>query len=180
MSRTTQAVRRGTRRIHLVNPSHVSLAENLTKPGIVRAIEAAMAARAARLRISQDRALDELSTLAFSDIGHYVVDDKGVVHLSAGAPPTAMAAVASVKRKITTRGTGKWKRTEQEVEIRLWDKPSTLKMAGQHVGLFSNRIAVTGRDGGALEVAAIRAMSTEDLIASTKRLLAEVEEQTGG
>jgi phage terminase small subunit len=135
-----------------------------------------MAARSARLQIAQDRVLDELSTLAFSDIRNYVVDDKGIVHLAAGAPPAAMAAVASVKRRITTRGTGKWKRTEQEVEIKLWDKPSTLKLAGQHVGLFSNRMVVTGRDGGALEVAAIRAMSTEDLIASAKRLLAEAEE----
>jgi hypothetical protein len=88
-----------------------------------------------------------------------------------------MAAVASVKRKITTRGTGKWKRTDLEVEIKLWDKPSTLKLAGQHVGLFSDRMIVAGRGGGPIEITAIREMSTEDLIASTKRLIAEAEEQ---
>jgi hypothetical protein len=43
-----------------------------------------MAARSTRLQITQDRVLDELSTLAFSDIRNYVVDDKGVVHLAAG------------------------------------------------------------------------------------------------
>src|ERR1035437_3654608 len=76
LNATQAAIRAG----YSPKTARVMAAENLTKPDIARAIEAAMVARADRLRITQDRALDELSTLAFSDISHYVVDDKGVVH----------------------------------------------------------------------------------------------------
>ena len=153
--------------------------ELLQAPKVRAAILAAMTARGARLQITQDRVLDELAVLALSDIRNYIVDEKGMAQLAPGVPPAAMAAVASVKRKSTSRGSGKWKRTEIEVEIKLWDKPTTLKLAGQHVGLFADRFQVTGRGGGPIEVAAVRAMSTEDLIASTKRLIAKAEEQVG-
>lgn len=110
-------------------------AENLTKPDIQEAIQKAQAARCERTGITQDRVLAELQLLAFSDLTHYAVDDEGNVKLSTGAPYAAMRALQSIKRKITSRR----REVTREVEIRLWDKPGPLKLAGQHVGILVDK-----------------------------------------
>jgi len=109
----------------------------------------AQAARAKRTGLTQDRVLAELELLSFSDVEHYTVDDNGDLTLAAGAPAGAMRALSSVKRRITTRGSGKTKEVTREVEIKLWDKPGPLKLAGQHVGLFRE----LGEKGNPLHVA---------------------------
>lgn len=119
---------------------------------IQRAIARAQAERSARTGISQDRVLQELELLAFSDLTHYTVDDRGDVTLTAQAPAGAMRALQSIKRRITTRGSGKTLEVTREVEIRLWDKPGPLKLAGQHVGLFTEKHEHTGAGGGPLVV----------------------------
>jgi phage terminase small subunit len=120
-------------------------AENLTKPHIAPAIAAALEARAVRTGITQDRVLEELAALAFSDVTHYRVTDAGEVALAAEAPASAMRAVQSIKRRITTRHRSDHTETVREVEIRLWDKPGPLKLAGQHVGLFADRVEHSGK-----------------------------------
>jgi phage terminase small subunit len=120
-------------------------AENLTKPHIASAIAAALDARATRTGITQDRVLSELALLAFSDVTHYRVSDAGDVTLAVGAPPEAMRAVQSIKRRITTRGRGQQTEVVREIELRLWDKPGPLKLAGQHVGLFTEKVEHSGK-----------------------------------
>ena len=118
--------------------------ENLTKPEIAAAIAEALDARSARTGITQNRVLQELEALAFSSVDHYRVSAAGEVALAPGAPPNAMQAVQSIKRRVTTRGTDARLETVHEVEIRLWDKPGPLKLAGQHVGLFTDKVEHTG------------------------------------
>jgi phage terminase small subunit len=91
-----------------------------------------MAARGARVQFDQDRVLHEIALLASSDIMNYVVDDEGNVGLRAGAHPDATRAIASLKKKILHTEAG----TLYETEIRLWNKPASLKMAGDHLGVF--------------------------------------------
>lgn len=122
--------------------------ENLRKPEIAAAIKTALDARAARTEITQDRVLQELAHLVFSDVTHYRVTDAGDVVLTEHAPAGAMRALQSIKRRITTRGEGKQREVIHDVEIRLWDKPGPLKLAGQHVGLFTEKLAVEGANGG--------------------------------
>jgi len=57
-----------------------------------------------------------------------------------------MAAVASVKHRKIPYGDGDH---IHEVELKLWDKPSSLKLAGRHVNVhgFSDRVEVTGKNG---------------------------------
>jgi phage terminase small subunit len=110
--------------------------ENLRKPEIAAAIQKAQEARAVRTGITQDRVLTELELLAFSDLTHFTVDDNGDVKLISDAPAGAMRALQSIKRRIMTKGSGFQKEVTREVEIRLWDKPGMLKLAGQHVGLL--------------------------------------------
>ena len=106
--------------------------ENLRKPPIAAAITAAMAARAQRVHLTQDTVLLELAVLAQSDVTHYVIDDHGDVTLRAGAPLHAMRAVASLKKKILHTEAG----MIYETEIKLWNKPASLRMSGEHLGLF--------------------------------------------
>ena len=115
-----------------------------------------------------------MSLLAMSRIDHYVVSDEGQVELAEGAPDGAMAAVQSIKRKckIFRDKEGHETHREYDVEIRLWDKPQPLKLTGRHVGLYPNRVEVTGKDGGPIELAPA---STEELLAR-HRALAEATE----
>jgi phage terminase small subunit len=106
--------------------------------------------RAARVEITADRVLEELKELAFSDVTHYQVDADGKLALAEGAPGYAMRAISLVKHKSTTYGEGEHARTEHSVEIRLWDKPNTLKLAGRHVGLFPDKFAIEAEVGPAL------------------------------
>ena len=124
----------------------------LTRVDVQARIAEHQAARAKRVGITQDRVLGELELLAFSNLEHYAVDDNGDVTLAADAPVGAMRALQSIKRKIITRGTGENREVTREVEIRLWDKPGPLKLAGQHVGLFVDKHEVTGKDGQPIEI----------------------------
>lgn len=108
----------------------------LEHPQVKAAIAAAMKARSERTGITQDRVLRELELLSFSDLDHYVVDARGNVRLTKDAPPGAIRALSSIRRRFTTTGIGKHREVTCDVEIKLWDKPGPLKLAGQHVGLF--------------------------------------------
>jgi phage terminase small subunit len=127
-------------------------------PGLLRhkpvsnAVARSLAQRELRINIKQDDVLLEMSLLANSRIDHYVVDDEGQVTLADGAPEGAMAAVQSIKRKKTVRQSRDGDLTiTYDVEIRLWDKTGPLKLIGRHIGLFHDRIEVTGKDGGPIE-----------------------------
>lgn len=99
--------------------------------------------RAERVRFTADEVLAELRTLGLSNVEHYVLDDDGHLALAEGAPPEAIRAVSSVKRRVRTVTTtrGGEERTERtvDVEFKLWDKPAALRMGGQHNGMFVER-----------------------------------------
>lgn len=109
---------------------------------VAAAVEEALEERQKRTEITQDRVLKELSRIAFSNITDYVLTDEGQVQLAEAAHPEAMRAVSSIKRKTRTFGTGEQTQTVHEVELKLWDKPNPLKLAGRHVGLFPNEVKV--------------------------------------
>jgi len=113
-----------------------SVASNLLKVSqVAAAVAAGQAKLEAKSEISQVRVLKELELLAFSDITHYVVDESGNVRLAPGAPEGALRALSSVKHKVRSYGEGERATVEHDVEIRLWNKPEPLKLAGRHVGV---------------------------------------------
>ena len=97
-------------------------------------MQAAQDARAQRLQLTQDAVLHELTLLAHADIADYVIDDHGAVTLRAGAPPHATRCIASLKKRISHTDAG----STFETTITLWNKPATLRMAGEHLGLFKD------------------------------------------
>ena len=98
--------------------------------------------RSQRTGITQDRVLEELQGLAFSNVDDYVVSPEGRLVPAEGRPKEVMRAVSSIKYRTRTTGAGKSLEVVREVEFRVWDKPNTLKLAGRHTGLFPNEVKV--------------------------------------
>jgi phage terminase small subunit len=112
--------------------AEVQASQTLRIPKVQAAITAARQRRSQRTEITQDSVLLELAVLASSDITHYVISDVGEVTLREGAPPQAIRAVASLRKKVIhTEST-----IIYETEIKLWNKPASVRMAGEHLGLF--------------------------------------------
>lgn len=117
----------------------------LTRIDVTEAIARAKVTALAKVNISQDRVLSELTELAFSSVANYRVDEQGDLRPAEGKPESVMAAVASVRRKVRAYPDGS---KEFEVYFTLHDKPGSLKLAGRHVGLFPQK------DQAAIEAAA--------------------------
>jgi phage terminase small subunit len=149
----------------------VEAARLLANPRVYQEVQRRITKLSERDEISAERVLRETRALAYSDVSHYEVDDLGKIVLAPGAPPNAMAAIQSIKRRVTTDKDGNITR---EVEIKLWDKPGMVKLAGRYAAIkgFSDRLEVTGKDGGPITVAA---MTVEQARAEIAALEAEAE-----
>jgi phage terminase small subunit len=150
MNATQAAIRAG----YSKKTADVIAGELLRKTWVAEAVEKAKAKRSAKVGITQERVLRELELLAFSDVTHYVVDEHGNVKLAEGAPEGALRALSSIKHKVRTIGGGENAVVEHDVEVKLWNKPDPLKLAGRHVGApgFFDRMELTGPNGSPAEV----------------------------
>lgn len=127
----------------------------LQRLDVAQALAELEAEREKETRVRAHRILDELAPLCFSNVNHYVVDDEGEIALRHGAPPDAMAAVASVKRRTTTRRNRDGEETtETTVELKLWDKNAALEKAMKFRGLLADRHEHSGPGGGPIPIAA--------------------------
>lgn len=139
-------------------------AENLTKPNIASAIDAAMKLRAERTDITADRVLKELAKIGFADIrkavkwqsamiteednpegGDITVIKTVVTNMvqmvaSEELDDETAAAIAEVSQN-TTGG----------VKIKLHDKRAALVDIGRHLGMFKDRVEHSGPNGGPIE-----------------------------
>lgn len=115
--------------------------------GVAKAVEEGRAQQLQGLHFTKEQVLEELKYLAFSNHLHFTVDDTGNLALRPGAPEGAHKAISSVKHRIrTVTDSDGRSSTTREVEFRLWDKPSTLKLAGRHLGLFPDRVEPAAND----------------------------------
>lgn len=125
--------------------------EILAEPNVAAALARAKAERLSRVNMTADTILHEMSALALARVEHFTISDEGQVALAEGAPQNAMAAVKSIKRKTTVKPNGD---RVYDVELHLWDKPGSLKLMGKHANVAAcfDKVEVTGKDGGPLEV----------------------------
>jgi phage terminase small subunit len=129
-----------------VKSATVTASQMIRKESVAAAIAQEMMKLQERTRITQDRILHELAILAFSNIHDFVVTDDGELGLRPGVPEYVMRAVQSVKKKITRKTMEDGTEMEWvELEIKLWNKPEALKLAGQHFGMYKENINVTGQ-----------------------------------
>ncbi len=114
------------------NGADVTAVRLLDKASVAAAIERRKARRAAKSGITQERVLEELSSLAFSKLTDYHIDDAGNVTPAPGRPASVMAAIQSLKRKDWSDGEGGH---TVEVELKLYGKVEPLKLVGRHIDL---------------------------------------------
>lgn len=104
-------------------------------------------ALAVRTNITQQRVLEELAKIGFSNAGDFVEldsDGKTTVDMSK-LTKDQKAAIAEIQ--IDTSPDGK-----QRVKVKLHDKRAALMDIGKHLGMFREKIEVSGPNGGAIEV----------------------------
>jgi phage terminase small subunit len=111
--------------------------ENLNKPEIRTRIDKAMAERSKRTGVNADRVILELARIAFVNAPD-VVDTKNAT-VKEDASDDDTAAISSVKVKIVD---GDFSSVERE--IRFADKLKALELLGKHMGMFKEKIEVTG------------------------------------
>lgn len=109
-------------------------AENLKKPEIKSRIDKAMAERSRRTGINQDRVLQELARIGFAKITDVV--DPETAEIRTDASDDDLACIQSIKIKPNEFGT--------EREVKLYDKKSALVDLGKHLGLFKDKVELTG------------------------------------
>ena len=134
------------------------------------AVAKAQAQRLARVNVSADAVITELSILANSCVEHYVLDDFGQVRPAENAPDGVMRAVKSIKRKVRHDKDGS---ITYDVSFELWDKPGQLKLMGRHAGAKAcfDRVEVSGPNGGPISIVEVRSV-----IVDPKRIDAAVIE----
>ena len=111
--------------------------ENLTKPDIRAEISKAMAERSRRTGINADRVLLELARIAFVNATDVIDPKTATVRKDATEDDTA--AIQSVKVK--TFGEDGLER-----EIKMADKLKALELIGKHLGMFKERVVVSGME----------------------------------
>ncbi|MDR3561243.1 MAG: terminase small subunit [Negativicutes bacterium] len=111
--------------------------ENLTKSNIREAIDKAMAKRAKRTGITQDRVLNEIAKMAFvnmADLAEWTPDGVTLKH-SEDLSIEDTACVAEVSETKNEWGTA--------VKIKLHDKKGNLELLGRHLNMFGDKLEVT-------------------------------------
>ncbi|MEE0425188.1 MAG: terminase small subunit [Blautia sp.] len=112
--------------------------ENLKKPEIRACIEKAMAERSKRTGVNQDRIIMELAKIGFLNPKDLVNFDEATVKEDAAEEDLAAIASIRVKRFPTKDGEG------IEREIKMHDKTKTLELLGRHLGMFKDKVEVSG------------------------------------
>lgn len=117
----------------------------LQKTLVSTAVSEAQAARSARIGLTADRVLEELAAIGFAKMGDFATWSGEHVSLRDSEDDEIdTRAVAEVKQTANQFG--------NNVGIKLHDKVATLKLLGQHIGMFSEKHEHTGKDGGPIEV----------------------------
>lgn len=108
--------------------------QQLQKTPVKNAIAQAQAERSKRTGVSQDRIIRELAKIAFSNLPDIVDPFDGSV--IATADRDDLACIQSIKVKTTEGST--------EREVKLADKMRALELLGKHLGMFKDRLEVSG------------------------------------
>jgi len=120
--------------------------ELLGKTRIKEAIKKAMDKRSDRLDITADNVLKELAKIGFSDMRKFTKwGPEGIDLKKSGELSDEDAAcVAEVSQSITGAG--------GSIKFKLHDKKGALELLGKHLGIFNEKMELTGANGGPIVV----------------------------
>lgn len=140
LNATAAAIRAGYSQRTAYSTGH----DCLKKPEIAAAIQAAMKEREQRTHITQDRVLQELARLAFSDIRRAFNDD-GTLKAPKDMDADTAAALAGIDTTSEVRRSddGSGAATVITKKIKVFDKGTALTLAMRHLGMLTDRAEVT-------------------------------------
>jgi phage terminase small subunit len=126
--------------------AHVTAHELLKNPKIANAIDAALAESPG---ITRARIVDELSKIAFSNAGEFFEwgPDGVKVKDSATLNEDQKSIISEVSHTVTPGG--------GTIRVKLHDKQVALEKLGRAVRLFAERMEITGKDGGPIQMAEV-------------------------
>lgn len=118
-----------------------------------------------RTEITQDAVIKELALLAFGRItdltrtngdGHLVLDFRD-------ATPDQKAIVTGVKTKSRREKDGEEWLDVVETEVKVADKVKSLELLGKHLGLFVDKLEMSGPGGGPISTVDLAKLTEDDL-----------------
>ncbi|MBS4534990.1 terminase small subunit [Clostridium sp. D2Q-14] len=113
--------------------------ENLKKPHIRTRVDKAIAERSRRTGINAERVVMELARIGLINPGNLINFNEATV--KGDAAEDDLAAVQSVKVKTIPTDDG----DIVEREVRLYDKNRALELLGKHLGMFKDKVEVSGQ-----------------------------------
>lgn len=113
----------------------------LQKTTVANAINKELARRSKRTGINQDRIVLELAKIALLNATDVIDINNALIKDDSSREDTA--AIASVKVKTIPAESG----TITEREIKLHDKIKALELLGKHLGMFTDKLNLTGELG---------------------------------
>jgi phage terminase small subunit len=159
LNATQAAIRAG----YSAKTAPAQAARLLTKVNVQLAVTEGQQALAAKTGITQERVLEELAIIAFSDIKNYldVDQDTGAIRAKsfddATMPENASRAVQSMTETRVikeVKGTKDAADTEMilsaNATFKMHDKLKALELLGKHLGMFKERVEHSGSVGGIL------------------------------
>lgn len=119
----------------------------LSNAVIAAAIKEAQDRRAERTKVTQDRVLTELARIGFSDY-RVLFDGRGQLKAHNEMDDDGAAVVASVEvfEEFERRGNERVQ-TGYTKKVKLWDKVAALSKMGQHLGMFTEKVEISGPGG---------------------------------
>lgn len=129
---TQAAIRSG----YSAKTANEQAARLLANVSVAQAVAQAKAERSKRIGLTADRVLEELASIGFARLGDYVrwSGDRVLLEDSEGVDTRAVAEVSSHESKFGT-----------SVKVKMHDKVGTLKLLGQHIGMFTDRLEHSGK-----------------------------------
>lgn len=170
--------------------------ENIRKPEIAKAIGEAQRRRSKRTEITQDRVLKELARVGFANLTDVVswgtkevaigYDDDGkklppadigdaVVVLRELAPYVDAIESADLKGAAKA-AVAEVALTKDGLKLKMHDKVGALTQIGRHLGMFTDKTEMTGKDGGPVEHRVVDAPPNETREQWMERKRREMEE----
>lgn len=146
----------------------------LTNVNVKFYIEEKMKEREKRTEVTQDRVLKELAKIGFADIKDYLEYKtvKAIVERDENGEPIidyrqiidvidSTEVDTSVIQEVSIGRDGTFK-------FKLYDKQKALVDIGKHLGMFTEKMEVTGKDGGPIEIEDARQKLIEKLTKGEK------------
>jgi phage terminase small subunit len=125
--------------------------ELLGKTRVAEALSSAMQARSARTEITADRVLAEYAKLAFLDPRRFYDANGGLIPVPL-LPADVAAALLSMEVTVE-RSQGEDGPTFADVKkIKFADKKGALDSVARHLGMFNDKLEITGKDGAPIDM----------------------------